>query len=134
MNRANFRIICGINLLLFVCAGYAAFTYESRLPPELAAYLEAQYQNDLPIIEWVLGVFALFALIASVGIIFFARWARSVYLIGVVVTTAGTVFSGPLVQSSLETGIYEVGMVTDGLLIALMYFSEVKNEFATTNS
>jgi len=91
-------------------------------------------ENNLPAVELVLGLFSFGALVASVGLLFFARWARPIFSVGVLVTTAGTIFSGPLVQSSLETAIFEVGMVLDGALIAVMYFSEVKHEFDVTNS
>lgn len=132
MNRTKFRSLCILGFLLLGFGVYATFSAEANLPPDLAAYLDRRYESDLPVVDWVLGVFALGALVSMIGMLVLARWARPLFTVCVLTTTAGMVLSGPVVQSPMETAIYEVGTVLDGVLIALMYFSEIRHEFSKT--
>ncbi|WP_372836255.1 hypothetical protein [Pontibacterium sp.] len=132
MNRTRFRFLCVFSFLLLGFGLFGTFSAEATLPPELSAYIERQYQTDLSIIDWVLAAFALGAIVSLIGMFTFSKWARPLFSICVLATTSGMVLTGPVVQTALETAIYEVSMVLDGALIALMYFSEIRNEFSVS--
>ena len=66
---------------------------------------------------------------ANIGLLFFARWARPVFSMCVIGASLATAFDGPFVATALEATIYELGLLLDGFIIALMYFSEAKKHF-----
>jgi hypothetical protein len=66
---------------------------------------------------------------ANIGLLFFSRWSRPVFVVGVLLTTAATAFAGPFVATAREAAVYEFGLLLDGFIIALAYFSEAKVYF-----
>jgi uncharacterized membrane protein len=104
------------------------------LPEVLATYQDSLLEESFNMYEVFLFLFALAALVALIGLIFFTRWSRPVFAIGVFVTTAGMFYSTPVVQSALEAAICQVALVIEGMIIAIAYFSELKHEFKNKNT
>lgn len=134
MTKSQFKSLVAISWLLILAAIYAGIVAESQLPSVLNNYLEAELEKDFTISEIVIFAFALAAMVSNIGLFFFARWARPVFATSVTITTAGMVFFGPTVQTALETSVYEVSLLIDGALIALIYFSELKSEFNASHT
>jgi len=111
-----------------------ALVYEPDLPPELKMYLDTQLEKSMTSADIILTIFAFAAIVANIGLLFFVSWAKALFLISVIITTFGMAFSEPVVQSALETAMFEVGIIIDGAIVALIYFSNIKHEFVTSTS
>lgn len=133
MSRIHFKLLCILNMLLGVFLGLALFTDIDPMPEVLATYRDSMVGASLTIYDVFLFSFALSTSVALIGLIYFTRWARPIFAIGVFVTTAGIFYSKPVVYSALEAAICEVSLVIDGMIIALAYFSDLKNEFKSKN-
>jgi hypothetical protein len=129
MNKGRFKALVVVSLLLNVFGLVAGLLGESSLPEELASYLDAFYKEDLSLSDWIMSGVAAITLVANIGILFFASWSRLIFTIGLFLSCAGMFLYGPVVRTGLETSFYEVGMIVDGLIIGLMYFSEISEHF-----
>ena len=129
MTKKEFRTILALSLVFLLVAGVVILFFNQTLPPELGAFVEAGLEEDFTFIEILGFVVALLAVAANIGLLFFARWSRPVFAAGVVASCIVTAFNGPFVATALEESIYEVGLLLDGFIIALTYFSDAKVYF-----
>ena len=53
-----------------------------------------------------------------------------IFSTGLIVLNVGFVFTGPAVQVAAESLVYDLLMILDGFIIALSYFSPIKDEFS----
>ena len=74
-------------------------------------------------------VFGLFTIASTIGLLFFRRWARPLYVVSLI---AGLVLIA-LDPGAATTGVPEalasLNLVVSGIVIALMYFSPARREF-----
>ena len=129
MTKNIFRAIVIVSIVLLLVAIVVLVFFNQPLPPELDSFVEADLEADFTVIDYFGYTSALFAVAANIGLLFFARWSRPVFAAGVVATTIVTAFSGPFVATALEAFVYEVGLLLDGFIIALAYFSEARVYF-----
>lgn len=91
------------------------------------------------------GYLSIISLPAAVGLVFLFIWvalargmwvfhtrARTAYLGMVLLTTLLTPFEGFRVESPIEALCMDIALMFDGAVLALAYFSPVKDEFSTT--
>ena len=71
--------------------------------------------------------------IVCVGLIYFKFWARECFLLVVVITVLGTFVYGINVATETTSAYAYILNFTDGFIIAMIYFSDLKNEFAFTH-
>jgi hypothetical protein len=139
MSRHQFRLLVVINQLLVLGAIVVHEITDRSLPPELKSYLgidesvlNAQIASVTPLSDvpyWLGTAIILTGLAASVGLCLGERWGRSLFL----VTFAAALLTTPLTEFYLSTGwtafvSYLVG-TTEGMIIALAYFSPVRRMF-----
>ena len=129
MTRNKFRAIVILSIVVFVVAGVIIFNFNQALPPELAAFVDADLENDLTAVNIFGYSAALLAVAANIGLLFFARWSRPVFVVGVLLATVATALAGPFVATAREAAIYEFGLLLDGFIIGLAYYSEAKVYF-----
>ena len=129
MTRNKFRAIVILSIVAFVLAGVVILNFNQDLPPELAAYVDADLEKDFTAVDVFGFSVAFLALAANIGLLFFARWSRPVFVAGVLAATVATALAGPFVATAREAAIYEFGLLVDGFIIALAYFSEAKVYF-----
>jgi len=74
---------------------------------------------------------AIFAawLVAAVGLLLFRKTARTLFLVLVVATTALSPLFGVSVETAGGATLIAIANMADGAVLALAYFSPVKNEF-----
>jgi hypothetical protein len=68
-------------------------------------------------------------LVAAAGLLLFRKLARSLFLILAVVTTALSPLYGLSVETAGGTALVSIANMADGVVLALAYFSPVKDEF-----
>lgn len=129
MNKYHFRILVGISLVMIIPMTVAILIAEKQLPVELATYVKNDFEKDMSVIEIAIGLFGLIAIAANIGLLFFANWARHLFAVFVILSSLCTLFLGASVQTAFENTISEFIMIIDGMIIGIIYFSDIKNEF-----
>lgn len=72
--------------------------------------------------------------ITSVGLIYFKPWARISFLLLTLSSILTTPLFGIVVLPAIESSIFQVVNILDGVLIAFMYFTSVSNEFINSHN
>ena len=110
---------------------------ESSLPPEILGYL-ADYEtilipDRLSFIELLTNipflVQTLLGILAAIGLILFRTWGRPVYLVYIAAALVITVLAGPYITTGWTAFIGYISSLTEGLILALMYFSPIRKMF-----
>ena len=133
MTRKNFRILLVLSWLLVIAGVMASFITEKTLPPELQSYLERVENAPLTNSEIVLAVvdiaFIVFAVVLTVGLFRFRRWAKTLLPISYVLGLALIPGDGPYVESGWASFLFFLGSLVDGIILALVYFSPLREFF-----
>jgi hypothetical protein len=133
MTRKNFRILLVLSWLLLIAGIVASFLTENSLPPELQSYLERVENAPLANGEIVLAVvdvaFFVLAVVLTVGLFRFRRWAKSLLPMSYVLGLALIPGNGPYVESGWASFLFFLGSSVDGIILALVYFSPLREFF-----
>ena len=133
MTRKNFRILLVLGWLLAAAGVVLSFMTESSLPPEIQSYLQRMEDAPLAQGEIVLGVvditFIVFGVVLTIGLFRFKRWAKTLlpmfYALGFVLLPV----NGPHVETGWASMMFYLGSFVDGLILALVYFSPLRESF-----
>ena len=121
------RLLVLLELALLLLSLFATFRLESYLHPLLQEYLALQ-ELSAPttqdsIILWVGIPFVLAHIVSVVGLLFVKIWAKYLYLFVIVVEHMLTPFVGPFVEHGLTTAISNLGVLLQGAILAMLFFS-----------
>lgn len=130
MTKTQFRSVVGGSIALLFIAIAVSMTVDQPLPAELDGWLAATADEPWGVFEWLAIALAVGCLVASVGLLFLARWARPAFAVTLAGVTATTLFTGPSVTNALDAFFYEVTLLLDGFILALAYFSDARHYFA----
>lgn len=133
------RISIVIQWVLIILSIIIYFIEERHLQPLLKEYLllkDNAEQSNVEFIGMFLGVVALIAyFIASIGILKFKRWSRSLYLwsniLGILFIP---LFLGVTIMTPFSYVFDEGATLFIGITIAFLYFSEAKEHFNKTSN
>ena len=119
-------------LAIALTLGADALT-QGALPASLQAYLAEVETIELTPGSTALSLLAIGAIVtlvvAWIGLWRLWRPARAIYT-GAAVAAAGTaLFTGPVVSSGVANTIGDVASITSGMILGLLYFSEVRQHF-----
>lgn len=135
MSRQKFQVV--LSQALGIGIVIVQYMTESSLPPELLYYL-SQYETILiadryAVIEVLTNVPFLIhtglGILSAVGLILFRAWGRSVFLVYIVAQLIISVLTGPHVDTGLTVFTGYVCSLVEGAIVALIYFSPVKDMF-----
>ena len=100
----------------------------SLLPESLRAFSEAESQGErgLVVLRVAFPVIILW-LGSIIGLFFFWRPSRILYLISTVLWLLPTPFFGPYVDAGWGIAIDYAAMIVSGVILALVYFSPLKS-------
>lgn len=125
-----FRYIVAISTLLFLILWLLPFFDYLWLSEEelslLAATGYGSYIPNHPVIFW--GLFVSWVA-ASLGLFFFIPFARTAFLVLVVVSSIANFFWGFRVDTPLSIGIAGLVALSDGAIIAMAYLTSVSSYF-----
>jgi hypothetical protein len=127
-----FRLLVSLEVLLSVFVLPVSVAVSSPLPADLARYLETLGPPAEGPFAWVL---LLLELVAYLGLLFFVRWARELYVIIVAVSLVHTLLDGTV--AVLPSGVYvaiQAERLVVGGIIAMAYASPVAPRFRITAS
>ena len=135
MTRKNFRILLVLSWLLVIAGVVVSFATKNSLPSELQSYLERVENAPLTNGEIVLAVvditFVVFAIVLTVGLYRFRRWAKTLLPVSYVLGLVLIPVNGPYVESGWVSILFYSGSLMDGIILALVYFSPLKEFFET---
>lgn len=127
------RILVIADFLLVILSIIGALVGESSLPEPLRAYEQARSEADFTVKEWVLvGVSApliIAWLVSNVGLFFFWRSARTMYLVTVVGSLAVTPFTDVYITAGWVSAIEGMSLINTGIVLTLIYASPLKDLF-----
>ncbi|MFT7389141.1 MAG: hypothetical protein ACI8VC_002406 [Candidatus Endobugula sp.] len=104
-----------------------SFSLEQSLPLSLQNYLHLQSQSEISTADLVIiwgGIPVLLAYIVSVvGLLLTKVWAKNLYLFVSMAGYALAPFLGPTVEHAMSATIYDLGTLTGGVVLALLFFT-----------
>jgi len=117
-----------VTLILGVIGQFLA-----ELPEPLKAYRQAELHGEVGAQDWLSAIFAItwvtMGLAGAVGLLFFWRPARILYLVAAVAGIFSTVLAGPVVLAGWSMAMDELSNLLSGAILALVYFSPLAAEF-----
>jgi hypothetical protein len=136
MSKRLFRTLVGLSLTMFFGVLVSFLLQGQFLPPELRSHHEA----DSPLTPYFLSIgFAAVAtmflyLIGEVGLMFFWRPSRLLFLVGAISLHALQFFSGHTVYTSLTNGLAAFDSLLTGFILAILYHSPISALFEKPSS
>ena len=133
---ALFRIILIAGLLTAIIGIVAGMTLIDTLPTILQEYLthveNEEMSDNTAIMLLITAVTILILLIAStIGLWKFKNWARIIYIVITIVFLPLYPAMGPIVMNPWEAMFGDIALILEGVLIAMMFFSPIHEEFKT---
>lgn len=125
--------------MLLILGTVLAVVLEPTLPRELQAFLARESEAEPPVSDiffLALGGTLLFAQFVSyVGLYFWKRWAKVLFLVSTVVLYLGTLFDPkPVVLAALPSWLFNLSELCCGMLIACLFFVEsIRTKFHPTS-
>ncbi|MEK7855071.1 MAG: hypothetical protein AAB288_03200 [Acidobacteriota bacterium] len=130
-SRGFLRTLIVAEIFLGIISIFVSLLTESSLPEPLRAFLEAESEAEVTAREMMMlavGIPLIVLLfVSSIGLFFFWRPARILYLITVGIGLLLTPFFGPYVDAGWGTTFEEAAVIVSGVILALVYFSPLKD-------
>ncbi|HKU73824.1 MAG TPA: hypothetical protein VJR02_07895 [Pyrinomonadaceae bacterium] len=143
MSRNQFRLLVVINQLLIFGAVVVQEITDNSLPPELKNYLgidesvlNTQITSVTPLSDvpyWFGTVLLFVGAIASVGLFFGKGWGRKLFLLNWVAMLMLTLATQVYINTGWTAFVSYLAGTTDGMILALIYFSHVKRMLENAN-
>lgn len=76
MSRALFRWVVAGSISLLIGSVAVLMAVGQSLPPELSAWADAEANSEWTVLDTFAAAMAVVSVVASVGLLFFARWSR----------------------------------------------------------
>jgi hypothetical protein len=127
-SKSFLRILIVVEIGLGILGGVVSQLTASLLPESLRAFSEAEFQGErgLVMLRVAFPVIIL-SLGSSIGLFFFWRPSRVLYLISTVLWLLLSPFFGPHVDAGWGTAFEDAAMIVSGVILALVYFSPLKS-------
>jgi len=120
--------------VIISCILYVAYWFS----PWLYGYLDSEVQSvlswggyksafDLP--QWFWNIYLTLNIISYIGMFLLRKVFRALFLILIVVSYPLSSIGGMSVMTGLEVILIDISTFLAGFIIALAYYSDIKNEF-----
>ena len=139
--RRNFQILVVCSQIFALGITVTQYLTESLLPPALLGYLNDQATILVPdrysVVELLTDIpfilQTLLGLLAAVGLILFRTWGRPVFLVYIAAELIISLLTGPYVNTGWTVFVGYVCSLTEGSILALIYFSPIRKMFRPQN-
>jgi hypothetical protein len=125
-----YRALLIVSTIGFLILWFLPYTnYSNSSEYELSLLSGNSYESILPnndLIYW--SLFAIW-MILSIGLYFYKKIARALFLIMIIVTSLANFFWGYRVFTPLEAGLVNAISISDGAILVLVYFSALNSRF-----
>lgn len=119
-----------VSCLFYLCVVFLPYLSQGMMSNEaINLLLWRGYGAILPLPQGVFWLIVLLWIAAAVGMFNFSSAARVFYLILAVFGTSMSLLWGFNVQTALESFLASVAGTLDGAILAMAYFSPLKEEF-----
>ncbi len=127
-SKSFLRILIVVEIGLGILCIVVSLLTVSLLPESLRAFSEAESQGErgLVILRVAFPVMILW-LGSIIGLFFFWRPSRILYLISIILGLLLTPFFGPYVDAGWGTAFEDAATIVSGVILALVYFSPLKS-------
>jgi hypothetical protein len=127
--KSLFRLLVIVGALAYAVYWFMPYSY-GYLDSETGSLLSyggygAIYQGSEMLDRAIFGAW----MISAFGMLLFRKVARTLFLVLIVVTTPVTVLHGVSVETAGGALMLDVANIADGMVLALAFFSPVKDEF-----
>lgn len=124
-----YRLLIIVGALAYAIYWFMPYSY-GYLDSETGSLLAyggygAIYQGNEMLDRVIFGAW----MISAFGMFLFRKMARTVFLILIVVTTPASVLYGVSVETAGGALMLDIANIADGMVLALAFFSPVKDEF-----
>ena len=124
------RALIIAEILVGIISIVVSLATEFLLPEPLKTFVDREGEGRLTTREIVMLVAAIplinLLLLSSIGLFFFWRPARILYLIAMGYGLVLTPFFGPYVDAGWGTILEEIAVIISGVILALVYWSPLK--------
>lgn len=137
MSRSQFRMLVVINQLLVLLGMFVQRITDPSLPPELKNYLGIDQsvlapQISTPLTDfsaWLPTVILVVGVVAALGLCFGKGWGRTLFLLATITNVVSALWWGLYVDTGWTVFVGSLIGITEGMILALIYFSHVKRMF-----
>ena len=135
MNKSRFHLLLSLSIIFPIMSLMASLVFPNENVALTYSFIEEleSANTGYPDIDMVLvpaSIILLVGLIATyVGLFLFKPWARLLFVMGFVLSIPTYFMGGLWVSSGLEQLFYDACLLTCGAIIAVAYFSPVKDFF-----
>lgn len=133
MSRTQFRALLFFDLLLLVAVLVVRFATEESLAPNLHELWTRLYprmtQSTVAYILIYDGAVAAIGIVAVVGLCFFKRWGRPLFLGYLFIKLFYIPLTAPFIDSGATVFVFYLGGLTEGCIASLLFFSSTKEAF-----
>jgi hypothetical protein len=127
-SKSFLRILIVVEIGLGILGGVVSHLTVSWLPEPLRAFSKAESQGERALVMLrVVFPLIILSLVSSIGLFFFWRPSRILYLISSVLWLLLLPFFGPNVDAGWGKVFEDAGLVVSGVILALVYFSPLKS-------
>jgi len=127
-SKSFLRILIVVEIGLAILYAVVSQLTASLLPESLRAFSEAKSQVEQSLVTLrVAFPLIILSLVSSIGLFFFWRPSRILYLISSVLGLLLAPFFGPYVDAGWGKAFEDAGLVISGVILALVYFSPLKS-------
>jgi hypothetical protein len=130
-SKGFLRTLIVAEVVLGIISVVVSLLTESSLPEPLQAFLHAESEVEATGRGMVMLAAAIpliiLLLVSSIGLFFFWRPARFLYLIAIAGGLLLTPFFGPYVDAGWGATFEEAAIIISGVILALVYFSPLKD-------
>ncbi len=129
-----FRSVVVLNIVLYVSWFLFPYTYsywvsEMSMNVLNASGLESFFIGPL----YIYWVFFSLTLLALIGLFFFKRLSRQLFVLIIIINLSLQSFSGMSVYTGIESLLLNVINMADGALLVMMYLTSISNEFVPSS-
>ena len=134
LTKTTLRVLVAFSFVVMLLSVPLYLFSSSSLPPELRAYEAAQIKAGLTWHDIASIVLGLGWLTAIVGLFFIWRPARLLFFVMLILDLVLTASGGPSVSGALTRALEDVNALLSGVILALIYFTPLKDEFTARRS
>ena len=132
-SRGVLRTLIVAEVGLVVLSIVGSLLTESLLPEPLRAYVATEFEGEITTRDVAMVAAAvpllILWLVSTIGLFFFWRPARMLYVVTMIFGLLAMPFFGPYVDVGLGAMLEDAATIISGVILALVYFSPVKELF-----
>jgi len=138
MSKVNFRILVVLYLIIALFSGFYDLIVINAVVEDVNNYIievEQEQYESVSTAELIFGALSFILILFSIyGLLAFKFWTRPIYVLSLIFILPWYFIGGIYVSSGVGRLLYDLSIVLNGIILALIYFSSVKEYFIKDES